>query len=114
MKKLFLTLAILTASLVGFSQKRYYVVDAQMTSGSTKYTRVVADSIVVDSIQVTYNCYFGQVGNTYIVKTSYGWAFCAFVQITKTIAGNPREQYLLNVGKRFADAYRQQNYPNVP
>lgn len=112
MKKTILTLILAAFTVCGFSQK-FYTVDAQLVDGTTKYTRKVSDSLVVDSVKATYNCYFGQVGNPYVKKVAGGWEFCAFVQLTQTIKGNPTDQYLLNFGKKYAEIYRQKNYPDI-
>lgn len=111
MKKLFLTLAILTASICSQAQK-FYTADAQVvTSSIYAYTHKSGDSLIVDSTRLQINCWFGQVNNPYVDSTSHAW--CQFNQITKTIIGNPKSSYYLNVSKKFCEAYRKKKYPNI-
>lgn len=115
MKKILLIFALATSTLVSFGQtKRFYVVDAKIVDGSIqKYQRqVTADSVVVDSAQVTINCWFGQEGNPYIQAVP-PYNFCAFEQITRVVSGDQMSKWE-NKAKRLAEAYRKQKYPNVP
>jgi len=111
MKKAILLLAIVTASLTGFAQK-FYTVDAQVvTSSLTPYTRIVSDSVVVDSTSMQINCWFGQVGNPYIVVGKHDWT--QFVQIKATVKGTVSQTVIINGAFRFAEAYRKRVYPDV-
>ena len=111
MKKAILILTILTASLTGFAQK-FYTVDAQVvTSSLTPYTRIVSDSVVVDSTSFQINCWFGQVGNPYIIAGKHDW--CQFVQIKATVNGRYSQSMILNGAWKFAEAYRKRVYPDV-
>jgi len=111
MKKAIILLAIVTASLTGFAQQ-FYTVDAQVvTSSLTPYTRIVSDSVVVDSTSMQINCWFGQVGNPYIVAGKHDWT--QFVQIKATVKGTVSQTVIINGAFRFAEAYRKRVYPDV-
>lgn len=114
MKKVIFTLILAAFTVCGFSQNKYYTVDAQVVESSIKaYSHTVADSAVVDSVTMQVNCWFGQVGNTYIKKDGGQWQFCAFNQIKVTMKGNPKSSYYLNAVKKYADIYRQKTYPDT-
>jgi len=111
MKKAIFTLLIIASAFIVQAQK-FYTVDAQVvTSSLTPYTRIVSDSVVVDSTSMQINCWFGQVGNPYIVAGKHDWT--QFVQIKATVKGTVSQTVIINGAFRFAEAYRKRVYPDV-
>lgn len=111
MKKAIFTFAMALASIVSYGQK-FFTADAQLVPSSIyAYTHRVADSTVVDSTRFEINCWFGQVNNPYVDTVSHAW--CQFSQITRTVKGNAKSSYYLNISKKFCEAYRKQKYPNI-
>jgi len=112
MKKAIFTLTLFAFSLIGYSQKFYTIAAEPVPSSIQTYQRTVADTVVIDSTKITINCWFGQVGNPYVLPIGGGYQFSAFNQISVVITGTPGKDFY-NVAKKYAEAYRQKTYPDI-
>ncbi len=113
MKKTILTIAIALITICSFSQAHVFstVSNEIASNGQKDYKSSVGDTIRVDSVQVTYNCYFAQVGNPYVDTLTHAWTM--MVQVTGMLNGSPDASSIINQGKRTCEAWRKLNYPNT-
>ncbi len=106
---IWLVMALFTSC--GTNEKTFYTVRAEVIPMSMiPHTHTVCDSVIVDSLTLTINCWYAFKENPYVDIHVLGW--CHYEQITGTLIGDPTASEIINSAMVFADDYRNKNYPN--